>query len=63
MPIQVIELLREREEKPAMVLALNELGDVYAHFGQWDKAAAAWGDALDTLLGPYQVRMVDGCLH
>jgi hypothetical protein len=22
----------------------------------WDKAAGAWADALDTLLGPYQVQ-------
>ena len=36
-------------------MALNELGDVHAHFGNWKDAATAWSDALDTLLGPYQV--------
>lgn len=33
---------------------------MYAHFGEWDKAAGAWSDALDTLLGPYQVRSAGG---
>lgn len=32
-----------------------QLGDLYAHFGTWEKAGSAWQDALDTLLGPYEV--------
>jgi hypothetical protein len=32
-----------------------QLGDVYAHFGMWPAAGAAWNSALDALLGPYQV--------
>jgi len=39
-----------------MILAIAELGDVHAHFGNWGGATTAWNDALDTLLGPYQVR-------
>jgi hypothetical protein len=30
-----------------------QLGDVHAHFGNWQQAGAAWGDALDALVGPY----------
>lgn len=37
------------------VEALNELGDVYAHFGSWKEAVQAWNDALDCMIGPYQV--------
>ena len=37
------------------VEALNELGDVYAHFGRWKEAVQAWNDALDCIIGPYQV--------
>lgn len=39
-----------------MILATNELGDVHAHFGNWGPATTAWNDALDALIGPYQVR-------
>lgn len=35
--------------------AAAQLGDVYAHFGMWPAAGAAWNSALDALLGPYQV--------
>ena len=35
--------------------ATNELGDVYAHFGSWKEAVQAWNDALDCIIGPYQV--------
>jgi len=41
-----------------MVLAIAEMGDVNAHFGNWGPATSAWNDALDTLLGPYQVQLV-----
>jgi hypothetical protein len=34
---------------------IAQLGDVYAHFGMWPVAGAAWNSALDALLGPYQV--------
>lgn len=37
------------------VEATNELGDVYAHFGSWKEAVQAWNDALDCIIGPYQV--------
>ena len=40
------------------VEAMNELGDVYAHFGSWREAVQAWNDALDCLIGPYQVNGV-----
>lgn len=53
--LAAIELVRKRQDKALLVQALSELGDVYAHFGRWKDAAVAWGDALDTLLGPYQV--------
>lgn len=49
-------MLKRRNEKGAMLLALHELGDVHAHFGNWGGAATSWNDTLDTLLGPYQVR-------
>ncbi|KAG1679321.1 hypothetical protein FOA52_009353 [Chlamydomonas sp. UWO 241] len=52
---KVIEFLKKRGEKGAMILAMNEMGDVHAHFGNWRAATTAWSDALDTLLGPYQV--------
>jgi hypothetical protein len=55
-PCQAIETLKKRGEKGAMILAISELGDVHAHFGNWSGAMGAWGDALDTLIGPYQVR-------
>ncbi|KAG2453644.1 hypothetical protein HYH02_001857 [Chlamydomonas schloesseri] len=51
---KVIEVLKRRNEKGAMLLALHELGDVHAHFGNWGGAATSWNDTLDTLLGPYQ---------
>ena len=35
--------------------ATNELGDVYAHYGSWKEAIQAWNDALDCIIGPYQV--------
>jgi hypothetical protein len=53
--LQVIEFLNKRGQKSAMILAINEMGDVHAHFGNWKGATAAWSDALDTLIGPYQV--------
>lgn len=56
----MIELLKRRNEKGAMILATAELGDVHAHFGNWAGAAAAWSDALDALIGPYQVRIWGG---
>lgn len=37
------------------VEATNELGDVYAQFGSWKEAVQAWNDALDCIIGPYQV--------
>lgn len=40
-----------------MILATHEMGDVHAHFGNWSGAINAWNDALDTLMGPYQVRV------
>ncbi|KAK9804359.1 hypothetical protein WJX72_009127 [[Myrmecia] bisecta] len=52
---KTIEALREAGEKRLQILALNELGDVYAHIGQFEEAAQAWNDSLDLLLGPYQV--------
>ncbi|WIA10725.1 hypothetical protein OEZ85_010899 [Tetradesmus obliquus] len=52
---KVVELLKKRGEKGHMILAQSELGDVYAHFGMWPAAGAAWNSALDALLGPYQV--------
>ena len=52
---KAIEFLKKREEKGAMILATNELGDVHAHFGEWGGATTAWNDALDALIGPYQV--------
>ncbi|KAG2499074.1 hypothetical protein HYH03_003257 [Edaphochlamys debaryana] len=51
---KVIELLKRRNEKGAMILASHELGDTHAHFGNWGGAVTAWNDTLDTLLGPYQ---------
>ena len=39
----------------AQVEATNELGDVYAHHGSWAEAVQAWKDALDCIIGPYQV--------
>eukprot|EP00201_Polytomella_parva_P014162 CAMPEP_0175058744 /NCGR_PEP_ID=MMETSP0052_2-20121109/12028_1 /TAXON_ID=51329 ORGANISM="Polytomella parva, Strain SAG 63-3" /NCGR_SAMPLE_ID=MMETSP0052_2 /ASSEMBLY_ACC=CAM_ASM_000194 /LENGTH=400 /DNA_ID=CAMNT_0016324179 /DNA_START=94 /DNA_END=1292 /DNA_ORIENTATION=+ len=50
-----IDLLKKRNEKMFMILAIHELGDVYAHLGDWTNASIQWNDALDTLLGPYQV--------
>ena len=52
---KVIELLKERQEKVLQVQAMNELGDVHAHFGAWSEAVQLWNDALDTIIGPYQV--------
>ena len=49
----VIEKLRAKGERRLVVLANNELGDLYAHLGQLDLAVSAWSDALDMLLGPY----------
>lgn len=54
--LQVIEVLKKRGEKGGMLLAMNEMGDVHAHFGNWSAATTAWNDTLDTLIGPYQVR-------
>jgi hypothetical protein len=34
---------------------LPQLGDVWAHLGDWPQAQQAWSSALDALLGPYQV--------
>lgn len=51
----MIETLKTRGEKGAMILAIHEMGDVHAHFGNWGGAISAWSDALDTLMGPYQV--------
>lgn len=53
--LRAVELARRRQDKPLLASALAELGDVYAHFGCLQEAGGAWGDALDTLLGPYQV--------
>jgi hypothetical protein len=53
--LRAIQLLRQRQDKPLLVAAQAELGDVYAAVGRWGEAHAAWSDALDTLLGPYQV--------
>lgn len=39
------------------VEATNELGDVHAHFGSWPEAVQAWHDALDCIMGPYQVNL------
>lgn len=52
---KVIETLKERQEKVWQVQAMNELGDVHAHFGNWAEATQIWNDALDTIVGPYQV--------
>ena len=54
--MQTIEVLKKRGEKGNMILATHEMGDVHAHFGNWGGATGAWNDALDTLIGPYQVR-------
>jgi hypothetical protein len=43
------------ECRPGWLLATAELGDVHAHFGNWGGASTAWSDALDALIGPYQV--------
>ena len=51
---KAIEFLKKREEKAAMVLAINELGDVHAHFSSWALATVSWNEALDSLIGPYQ---------
>jgi len=40
------------------VEATNELGDVHAHFGSWAEAVQAWHDALDCIMGPYQVNLL-----
>ena len=40
------------------VEATNELGDVHAHFGSWPEAVQAWHDALDCIMGPYQVNLL-----
>eukprot|EP00879_Flechtneria_rotunda_P023759 GHRR01025152.1.p1 GENE.GHRR01025152.1~~GHRR01025152.1.p1 ORF type:complete len:141 (+),score=50.41 GHRR01025152.1:318-740(+) len=53
--VKAIELLKKRGEKAHMILALHELGDLWAHFGHWQQAGQAWNSALDALLGPYQV--------
>jgi hypothetical protein len=53
--LRAVELVRQRQDKPLAVAALAELGDVCAALGRWAEAGAAWSDALDTLLGPYQV--------
>jgi len=37
---------------------MNELGDVHAHFGSWPEAVQAWHDALDCIMGPYQVNLL-----
>eukprot|EP00775_Hariotina_reticulata_P005829 gene5829-6070_t len=52
---RVVEQFKKRGEKAHMILALNELGDVWAHAGDWPQAEQAWSSALDALLGPYQV--------
>ncbi len=56
MAAQAIEVRKKRGEKGARILATTEMGDVHAHFGNWGAAISTWHDALDTLLGPYQVR-------
>lgn len=43
------------------VEATNELGDVHAHFGSWPEAVQAWHDALDCIIGPYQVNLLALC--
>ncbi|MEW5312856.1 MAG: hypothetical protein WDW38_004457 [Sanguina aurantia] len=53
--VKVIEVLKKRGGRAHLVLATHELGDVHAHFGDWRGASVAWNDALDMLLGPYQV--------
>ena len=40
------------------VEATNELGDVHAYFGSWPEAVQAWHDALDCIMGPYQVNLL-----
>ncbi len=49
-----MEVLKHRGEKGGMVLALNELGDVHAHFGNWRGATTAWNDALDALVRSFR---------
>eukprot|EP00798_Chlamydomonas_sp_ICE-L_P023815 gene23815-9378_t len=53
--VKVIEILKKRCEKASMILAIQEMGDVHAHFGNWGVATTSWNDALDALIGPYQV--------
>jgi hypothetical protein len=53
--LRAVDLARQRQDKPLLVAALSELGDVCAALGRWAEAGTAWSDALDTLLGPYQV--------
>ncbi|KAL0048239.1 hypothetical protein WJX82_010821 [Trebouxia sp. C0006] len=53
--VKVIDQLGAAREKALQVEATNELGDVHAHFGSWPEAVQAWHDALDCIMGPYQV--------
>lgn len=52
---KVVAELKKAGEKALQVQALNELGDVYGHMGNWVAARQAWNDSLDLLIGPYQV--------
>ena len=49
-----MQLLKASGDKGLQAQALNELGDVQAHFAQWPAAVQAWNDALDLVIGPYQ---------
>ena len=52
-----MQLLKASGDKALQAQALNELGDVQAHFAQWPAAVQAWNDALDLVIGPYQARL------
>jgi hypothetical protein len=51
---KAIEVLTYRGEKDLLSQAQNELGDVYAFFGEWDKALVTWNDCVDGLTGVYK---------
>jgi len=51
---KAIEVLTYRGEKDLLSQAQNELGDVYAFYGEWDKALVTWNDCVDGLTGVYK---------
>lgn len=51
---KAIEVLTYRGEKDLLSQAQNELGDVYAFYGEWDKALVSWNDCADGLTGVYK---------